>query len=164
LQKLDWNDDNLELFLPCRIDEKFNLLAVWTKQSSSRRLRYIGQLWHYIQQNRQAMATQSLVICGDFNSNSIWDMKHVGCDHTSVVQGLTAIDMLSLYHLRFGEEQGKESTSTFYLHRNKEKSYHIDYAFVSRKLISETGEVVIGDYEYWLTHSDHMPVIFDINV
>jgi exonuclease III len=164
LQKLDWNDDNLELFLPCSVNEKFNLLAVWTKQSPSRRLRYIGQLWHYIQQNKQVMAAQTLLICGDFNSNSIWDKKHVGCDHTSVVQDLATIDLLSMYHLRSGEEQGKETSPTFFLHRKIEKPYHIDYAFASRTLIGKNYEINVGQWESWLAHSDHMPVIFEINV
>ena len=30
VKELNWNDDGLESFLPCRIGDMFNLVAVWT--------------------------------------------------------------------------------------------------------------------------------------
>jgi exonuclease III len=164
LQKLDWKDDNLEFFLPCNINQKFNLLAVWTKQANSPNFGYIGQLWKYMQLHKRELAAQHLLVCGDLNSNSIWDEWDRWWNHSDVVRELSEIDVQSMYHMKSGEEQGKETSPTFYLHRNREKPYHIDYAFVSRKLIGENHEINVGQWESWLTHSDHMPVIFDINV
>ena len=164
LQKLDWNDSALELFIPCIVNNDFKLLAVWTKQGNSHDFRYIGQLWKYLQLHKQALSEHRCVICGDFNSNTIWDKKHLGWNHSDVVRELSAIEVLSLYHVMSGDEQGKETIPTFFMQRNKERSYHIDYAFASRKLIGERSEVVVGESAHWLTHSDHVPLTFEISV
>ena len=55
LRKLDWPDGALELFIPCVVNESFILVAVWTKQSKTTSYSYIGQLWKYIQQHKQAL-------------------------------------------------------------------------------------------------------------
>ena len=53
----------------------------------------------------------------------------------------------SLYHEQYKEEQGKESSPTFYLHRREEKPYHIDYAFVSNDIIIKS-KLLIGERKY----------------
>ena len=35
LQRLDWPDNGLQSFLPCRVNDKVNLIAVWTKKGST---------------------------------------------------------------------------------------------------------------------------------
>jgi exonuclease III len=32
LEALNWNDNGLQSFLPCRVDDSVNLIGVWTKQ------------------------------------------------------------------------------------------------------------------------------------
>ena len=164
LRKLDWHDSALELFIPCAVNESFKLLAVWTQHAKSQPYRYIGQLWKYLQVHKQALSEGDCVICGDFNSNSIWDKEHRGSSHTDVVRELAAIDVTSLYHLMSTEEHGNETAPTFFMHRNTQKPYHIDYAFASQKLVKENSDVTIGRNSPWLTHSDHMPLTFEITV
>lgn len=43
LCSLDWFDHGLQQFLPVRINDRFNLLAVWTKNDRLNRMGYIGQ-------------------------------------------------------------------------------------------------------------------------
>jgi hypothetical protein len=43
----------------------------------------------------------------------------------------------SLYHHSRREEQGREKTFTFYMHRRLESHYHIDYAFLSESLLQK---------------------------
>jgi exodeoxyribonuclease-3 len=74
---------------------------------------------------------------------------------------LAAIGLQSIYHRKTGEAQGQESTPTFFLQRNIEKAYHIDYVFTSCDLQSPAN-LEIGDLEHWLNVSDHMPVVLKI--
>jgi len=70
--------------------------------------------------------------------------------------------MHSLYHKHHNEEQGKETSPTFYMHRKLHKPYHIDYAIAHDNLIMPDSNVTIGKPEEWLIYSDHMPLIFEI--
>lgn len=160
LKKLEWRDDGLQLFLPCRINTKFNLIAVWTKQANSPNFRYIGQFWKYLQLHKKAVGRDPVIICGDFNSNAIWDEWDRWWNHSDVVRELGEIDIHSMYHELMKEDQGKESSPTLYLHKRLERPYHIDYAFISKRLLSAASSIEIGKHGSWLVHSDHMPLTF----
>ncbi|KHE92111.1 MAG: hypothetical protein SCABRO_02162 [Candidatus Scalindua brodae] len=129
IKELDWKDDGLQLFLPCRINDSFNLVAVWTKQANSPNFRYIGQFWKYLQLHKERIKNEKTVVCGDFNSNVIWDEWDRWWNHSDVVRELGEINISSIYHKLYGEEQGKETMPTLFMQRKRAKSYHIDYAF-----------------------------------
>jgi len=162
IEALDCNDNGLQLFLPCRINNNINLIAVWTKQANSPNFRYIGQFWKYLQIHKAIISRDPIVVCGDFNSNSCWDEWDRWWNHSDVVRELQELDIYSIYHELTKEEQGKESKPTLYMHRKIVKSYHIDYAFVSKSLISDNASIEIGKHEDWLYHSDHMPLMFTL--
>jgi exonuclease III len=164
MQRLDWQDNSLQSFLPVRINNQFNLVAVWTKQANSPTFRYIGQLWKYLQLHKEQMAAAPTVLCGDLNSNKIWDVWDRWWNHSDVVRELSVAKMKSLYHLATGEEQGAEAVPTFFLHRNLKKPYHIDFAFASESLFNpQRNSVVVGNHKQWLELSDHVPVEFTIS-
>ena len=56
LEKLNWSnlykDNEVKYFLPFRINDKYNVLAVWAHQNNSPNFGYIGQIWKYIQINK----------------------------------------------------------------------------------------------------------------
>ena len=160
LEMLNFDDDGLQLFLPCRINDNINLIAVWTKRPNSQMFRYIGQFWKYLQIHKTKMEREPIVICGDFNSNVCWDKQHRGWSHSDVIRELGEIDINSLYHELTQETQGNESTPTLYMQRNLAKPYHIDYAFLSKCLVGVDASIEVGKHEAWLDHSDHMPLIF----
>ena len=162
LNKLDYNDDGLQLFLPCRINDSVILIAVWTKQSETRAFRYIGQVWKYLQLHKNKLEHDPIVICGDFNSNVCWDKRHRPSNHSDVVRELGKIGIHSLYHELMKENQGEESIPTLYMHRKLAKPYHIDYAFISKDLLGPEYSFEVGRHEIWLQHSDHMPLIFSL--
>ncbi|MDP1666490.1 MAG: endonuclease/exonuclease/phosphatase family protein [Methylobacter sp.] len=164
IKALNWNPEGLQSFLPCIVNDSFILVAVWTKQANSPTFKYIGQLWKYLQLHKEKFVGNDVLLCGDFNSNSIWDVWDRWWNHADVVNELEGHNIKSIYHTLLEEDQGKETQPTFFLHRRKEKPYHIDYAFVSKHLINHEDSFFIGEPENWLEYSDHMPIVFGVNV
>jgi exonuclease III len=160
LKALDWSnlykDHEVKYFLPCQINDKIDLIAVWTHQNNSPNFGYIGQLWKYLQIHKSKL--KNTIIAGDFNSNVIWDQWDRWWNHSDVVRELEEINIKSFYHLSMKEEQGKESIPTFFLHRKPEKPYHIDYIFGSKQYYDNLKSIKIGSVEKWLKFSDHMPL------
>ncbi|MCJ8164602.1 endonuclease/exonuclease/phosphatase family protein [Pontibacter sp. E15-1] len=166
LKPLNWSnafqDHHVKHFLPCTINNNFDLLAVWTHQNNSPNFGYIGQLWKYLQVNKHELS--NAIIAGDFNSNAIWDQWDRWWNHSDVVNELRLVGMESLYHTYTGEDQGKETQPTFYVHRNPEKPYHIDYVFGSKEFSDKLTEVRLGQRDHWLTVSDHLPLICEFDL
>lgn len=160
IEPLDWESDKLELFLPCRV-EGLTLLGVWTKYANSPNFRYIGQLWKYMQLHREKIKSPGFLICGDFNSNKRWDEWDRWWNHSDVVRELAESDLLSTYHHYFKEPQGEESRPTLYHQRNENKPYHVDYIFGSKDLLNDYS-LSVGESSAWLEHSDHMPLLLEI--
>jgi len=158
LEPLNWDSEDLKHFLPVRVNDSINLIAVWTKQDQGDKFSYIGQLWKYLNKHKQEIANQPTILCGDFNSNSCWDKPKREWNHSEVVKILDEIGIKSLYHEITGENQGKESEATLYMYRDKLKPYHIDYIFVPKEMITRDAKIEIGKPEEWLLHSDHMPI------
>ena len=161
IKPLDWSSlyqgHKIKHFLPCLLNEEIQLLAVWNHHNNSPNFGYIGQLWKYLQVNKQNF-TEPFII-GDFNSNAIWDEWDRWWNHTDVVNELLEKEIESLYHTIFNEEQGKETSPTFYLQRNPLKSYHIDYCFAHSKYSSKIKSFIIEPFENWNHLSDHCPII-----
>lgn len=100
---------------------------------------------------------------GDLNSNVQWDEWDRWWNHSDVVRELEEINIHSLYHHIMGEEQGKESKPTLFMHRKLEKPYHIDYVFTSKDLLGDNKNMIdMGCPDKWLEYSDHMPIVFSV--
>jgi exonuclease III len=162
LTKLDWPAETFQLFLPFCINSNLYFIAVWTKQANSPTFQYIGQFWKYLQLNKSLIRSTQPIICGDFNSNSIWDKWDRWWNHSDVIYELSELGIESLYHTFYSQKQGLEKDATFYLHRNLEKPYHIDYAFLPKNLLTEAS-ISIGIHTEWLAISDHMPLLIKID-
>ena len=160
LLTLDWDDDGLELFLPCEIAGSLTLLGVWTKYANSPNFRYIGQLWKYMQLHKSTMCHRPFLLCGDLNSNKCWDEWDRWWNHTDVVRELEEIGVHSVYHQFFSEEQGEETRPTLYLQRNPKKPYHVDYVFASSDIIGNCS-LETGMLNDWIYLSDHMPLVLE---
>ena len=165
LDRLNWSDNfkdhKVKHFLPCKVNDSFNLLGVWTHSNKSPTFGYIGQLWKYLQIN--ILQFERILIIGDLNSNKVWDKWDRWWNHSDVVEELNQIGVNSLYHKFFKERQGEETIPTFYMHRNLEKAYHIDYIFGSLDFQNRLQDIKITNRTKWLSLSDHVPIVCKFN-
>jgi len=91
----------------------FLLIAVWTMLVKGNLARsYIGQLSEAVLNNPQWFAGKRTIVCGDFNSNKIWDDKRDKANHSTVVSALEKHRLASVYHHFFSESQGQETQPT----------------------------------------------------
>jgi endonuclease/exonuclease/phosphatase family metal-dependent hydrolase len=162
-KSLKWQAKQLESFLPCLINHELTLIGAWTKQANSPNFRYIGQLWLYLQMQRDKIAARadSLILCGDLNSNPIWDEVDRFWNHSDVVAELKELGLQSAYHCLKDEVAGQESEPTFYLQRKESKAYHIDYFFVPETRLSRS-KLMLSSVNESLQVSDHRALILDI--
>ena len=123
---------------------------------------YIGQMWKYLQLNKDNIRNKNIIIGGDFNSNKIWDVWDRWWNHSDVFNELEELGLKSLYHLYYNEEQGKETMPTLYHRKNTEKHYHVDYILASKMFYDCLFKLEIGNSQKWLRLSDHMPIFVEI--
>ena len=161
IEPANLESEHLQTFLSCVVNKAILLVGVWTRRSTSYDYRYIGQLWKFIQLHRASLAQSNTIVIGDLNSNVMWDKRHAVASHSNVVRDLRSLGLESAYHATRNIPQGLESDPTFYLQRNLNKQYHIDYAFLPRHLIGAC-TVHVGKASDWIGVSDHMPVVVDI--
>jgi exonuclease III len=153
--------------LPIRVNgngQSFTLLAIWAMDNKENyEARYIGQIWLAINYYTD-LFSNSIILIGDFNSNKIWDYKDRIGNHSDVVQKLENQNIYSIYHKYYLAEQGREKHPTFFLQRNQNKPYHIDYCFASTDIYDKLQALEIGTYENWSSHSDHSPLIITFDL
>lgn len=141
-------------FLPLRL-KNCNLIGVWTHKPG-----YIEDVYDLLSTQHELIGQRS-ILAGDFNSNSIWDRSHGAKCHSAVVRLLNNRGLVSVWHAYHSEEQGKETVPTYFHRRNPSAPFHIDYCFTPPSWI---GSVSIGAQDEWLSLSDHMPLILDLNI
>ena len=161
------HNQDIQLIIPITAyneTQEFNLFAIWANNPKDKDGPYVEQIWKAIHFYKDAIKDTNTILVGDFNSNTIWDKKHRESNHSNVVQVLAEKGIYSTYHNHFKDEQGAEEQPTLYMYRNKDKAYHIDYCFVSTDLLNKVSAVEVGQYDDWIKHSDHVPVIIDIEI
>ena len=164
---LDNHNLELQMIIPISVTSKlfsFNLFAIWANNPTDRDGQYVEQVWKAVHHYDSLLTNTKTVLVGDFNSNKIWDKKHRISNHSNVVKLLENKGIVSAYHLHHKQIQGAEEHPTLYMYRHKDKPYHIDYCFTSIDMAEKIQSVEIGDYDFWINHSDHVPVMvtFDI--
>jgi len=141
----------------------FTLFAVWANNPDDPDGQYVEQVWKAINHYSKKINKKQTLLIGDFNSNTIWDRKYREGNHSNVVKRLEKKGIFSCYHLHHKQVQGKEEHPTFYLYRHKDKPYHLDYCFASTDMTDKIETVEVGEYDFWMQYSDHVPVMVTFN-
>lgn len=162
LTLLENHNQDLQMIIPVAVTDgqfDFNLFAIWANNPTDRDGQYIEQVWKAVQYYSDLLKDTKTILVGDFNSNTIWDKKHREGNHSNLVKLLEDRGIFSTYHLYHKQTQGAEVHPTLYMYRHRDKPYHIDYCFVSKDLLNKVSSVEVGDFDKWILHSDHVPVI-----
>jgi exonuclease III len=162
LKVLRGHNPDLKMIIPIAVtgnDLKFTLYAIWANNPADPDGQYVEQVWKAIHHYDKKIKKKQTILAGDFNSNTIWDRKYRAGNHSNLVKRLQEKGISSCYHLHHKQAQGKEEHPTLYLYRHKNKPYHIDYCFASADMTARIESVEIGDYDSWIKHSDHVPVM-----
>ncbi|MBS1935826.1 MAG: endonuclease/exonuclease/phosphatase family protein, partial [Bacteroidetes bacterium] len=155
------HNPELKLIIPVSVsNDEFNLtlFAIWANNPADPDGQYVEQVWKAIKHYNRYLTDQKTILIGDFNSNTIWDRKYREGNHSNVVKKLEKKGIISSYHFYHKQIQGKEQHPTFYLYKHKDKPYHLDYCFVSSDIAEKIEAVEIGEHEYWMKYSDHVPL------
>lgn len=140
------------------------LFPVWACKGDIHAARYIGQVHCLLDIIVGTPLSPYAIVVGDFNSNSIWDNEHGLNSHSAAVDRFSKVGLESAYHVFSGDRQGAERHPTFWFRKSKDTVFHIDYAFLSRPLLSQLRDVVVGRCDDWLSLSDHAPLLVDLNL
>jgi len=165
-QLIDSFNPSFRYVLPIQVTGKRNflLIAIWAMPNKDNyKQRYIGQVWSGLQYYKDLL-TKDTILIGDFNGNQIWDNNAYTGNFTQTLTFLEEQQYTSLYHLQTGEDYGKETQPTFYLHRNQEKPYHLDYCIIKNSMIQNGFSLEVGRYKDWIAFSDHVPLIVRLTV
>lgn len=159
---LDIHNPDIKTILPISVTGgsfDFILFAIWAYNPLDKYYNYIGQVWKAIHYYEKILEGKTIILTGDFNSNVIWDKLKRKSNHSMVVEKLINLNIFSTYHIHLNQVQGMEAHPTYFMYRHKDKPYHIDYCFVSADMAKKISSVEIGDYDFWMKYSDHVPVI-----
>ena len=160
LEKLEeFCDTPFKNFIALRVNDSFNLLGVWAMP------KYVEMIHDYFDTNSD-LFNEDLIMCGDFNSNAIWNNQHKtkdsegnAKDQTNLNKKLNKKGLFSAYHDLTSEKQGKETQYTFYQYRHLDEPYHIDYVYTTKDRVIG---FKFGDVDKWIELSDHVPITFEI--
>lgn len=147
-----------------------NLLAVWAQNASEGGLRKerLGPLQTALGRYKRFLMERPSLVVGDLNNNVMWDKRGWRMNHTTAVETMRGLGLLSAYHAIRDEAQGCETTPTLYWRDRKKDgpTYHIDYVFLPAGWVDRVTDLRLGTFEDWCGSglSDHVPVIVDVDV
>ena len=142
--------------------EDFTLIAVWSWVEKMNYSEYVGRVRTALDENPKWFDGGPVVIAGDFNSNCVWDHITTG-GHAALVKEINDRGLVSSYHVHYDEVQGLETRPTFHMNRKAHLPFHIDYVFIPEKWIKRISRLSVGEHAEWSSHSDHCPIIVDLD-
>lgn len=160
LELMDLDDGGLRYFIPVRVNDSFNLLAIWTNPNTKYPVaQYPKEITQYYELNKDSgFFNRDMVMCGDFNCDVRLKSTHAR-NVLAMVDKMSEVGLVDTYHYLNDEKQGEESQATFFMYRHLDKPYHLDHVFASEGRIDE---LEIGDEVKWTQFSDHLPLVFMI--
>ena len=157
-------NESLIYFLPLQTDE-IKILGAWAYNHRAK-LRFgdgfkggvSDAINHY---KDWLLQDDKIIFSGDFNNSVLWDRGYNINNFKSINQKLNEFNFFSAYHQTTKENFGEEKQSTLFHTKDKNKPYFIDYLYVKNIIVNN---FKIGDYEKWISFSDHMPLIAELKI
>ena len=152
-------NEKLIYFLPIETDI-LNIIGVWAynhRASPKFGVDFSGNTSDALT-NYEALlsSNKKLLFAGDFNNSVIWDKGNKENNFLNINNKLNSLGLKSSYHEYSNEKFGEESKGTLFHTKKQNKPYFIDYIYYKEMNLSK---VYVGQYDEWISLSDHMPVI-----
>ena len=152
------HNDKLIYFLPVIADD-IKILGVWAY--NHRAIKFGDNCSGYTSDainhySNWLSFNEKIIISGDFNNSVIWDKGNKENNFSNINSKLNSLGLKSSYHEYTNEKFGEESKGTLFHTKKQNKPYLIDYIYYKGM---DLNKVDIGQYDEWITLSDHMPVI-----
>lgn len=175
LDELHW-DYKYNDFLSVRVNDSFNLVGVWThdkrkingkwEKNGKGISEYVKRVAEYLELYKHELRTSdNLVMCGDFNID-ITNNKYK--NNGKFAHTLKDYGYESIYHKLNNKKLNEKCEPTLYMERKSgaDKEFHVDYLFTKPELVKSFR---IGSKDKYIgpaktDNSDHVPLIFEINI
>ena len=152
-------NDKLIYFLPIETDI-LNIIGVWSynhRASPKFGVDFSGNTSDALTNYEVLLSSSKKVLfAGDFNNSVIWDKGNKENNFSNINNKLNSLGLKSSYHEYTNEKFGEESKGTLFHTKKQNKPYFIDYIYYKEMNLSK---VYVGQYDEWISLSDHMPVI-----
>ena len=162
LDLVDLDNNGLRYFIPVRVNDDFNLLGIWTNpdMQGNKVVQYPKEVTEYYGHHKDSgFFNEDMILCGDFNCDVRLTNKSHGRNVYEMMDKLSEVGLVDVYHYLNDEIQGEETKSTFFMNRNLDKPFHLDHVFASPDRVKS---LEVGDEKHWIQFSDHIPIIFEI--
>ena len=167
LELVNLDNNGLRYFLPVRVNDEFNLLGVWTNpdMEDNKVVQYPKEITEYYEAHKGSdtgFFNEDMIMCGDFNCDKKLTNKTHGKNVDEMIDKLSEINLIDVYHDIYQEKEGEESTATHYWCWNENNRYHLDHVFAAEGKVDYLH--VDDNYDKWVKSriSDHVPIIFKI--
>ena len=152
-------NEKLIYFLPIETDI-LNIIGVWAynhRASPKFGVDFNGNTSDALTNYEALLSSNKKVLfAGDFNNSVIWDKGNKENNFSNINNKLNSLGLKSSYHEYSNEKFGEESKGTLFHTKKQNKPYFIDYIYYKEMNLSK---VYVGQYDEWISLSDHMPVI-----
>lgn len=151
---------DIKNFIRVCVDNSFNLIGVWTEtiKDNSYQRHYTELLLKYYNENK-SFFNENTIICGDFNADVSIKGSHAK-NFRLFIEEMEKENLYDIYHYINKEKEGEESQATFYVNKKDEFVKHLDHLFANPNKIKNNSFKILG--EEWLEHSDHLPLVFEL--
>lgn len=158
-------DEIREWFLPVRFATiSLDVLAVWAmNHRGAEPGPRLGRTHRAIDNYATFLRPECAVVIGDFNDNARWDTARQPMFATTT-RMLADLGYANVYHGWTGETSGAETGASLLWQHNADKRYLVDHAFIPRRWMPRVRDFRLGEVSEWLPHSDHVPLILDLDV
>jgi exodeoxyribonuclease-3 len=137
---------------------EFDLLAAWPV-SRKGDPSYHEVLMSALDRYSGLLGADRAIMAGDLNSSSRVTAQQLS--HPRFVSAMSDLGMRSVYHAASDEPHGQESVPTYRHSSGPQRDFHLDYCFVSTGLLEAASLEILCD-PYWMTVSDHYPLVLDV--
>ena len=152
-------NEKLIYFLPIETDI-LNIIGVWAynhRAAPKFGVDFSGNTSDALTNYEALLSSNKKVLfAGDFNNSVIWDKGNKENNFSNINNKLNSLGLKSSYHEYTNEKFGEESKGTLFHTKKQSKPYFIDYIYYKEMNLSK---VYVGQYDEWISLSDHMPVI-----